>query len=54
MPTCHCYQRPCRCPKYRAYGVYHAHTGELISKHLTRAEANAHKREHHHRVRGAR
>jgi hypothetical protein len=41
-----------RAPRYRQYGVYDAHTGELLSAHDTRSEANAHKKEHSHRVRG--
>jgi hypothetical protein len=38
--------------RYRKYGVFHAHTDELISTHDTRSEAESYKTEHFHRVRG--
>lgn len=40
-------------PRFKTYGVYDAHSGELVSKHETRREAVAAKAlDHHLRVRG--
>lgn len=41
-------------PRFETYEVVNKHTGKVISEHTTRSEAESHKTDHAHRVRGGR